>query len=99
MTYISTIQSKPTQDALRKVNHLLDYLATNPDYEVTQKLSNMILHVDSDTAHLVEHGAKSRAGGYFYFSNHINPKLNGPTYCLSTLIKAVMSSAAEAELG
>ena len=59
----------------------------------------MILHVDSDTAYLVEAGAKSRAGGYFYFSNHINPQLNGPIYCLSTLIKAVMSSAAEAKLG
>ena len=96
---ISTMQSKPTLDTLRKVNHLLDYLATNPDYEVTYKSSNMILHVDSDAAYLVEPGAKSRAGGYFYFSNHINPKLNGPIYCLSTLIKAVMSSAAEAELG
>ena len=96
---ISTIQSKPTQDTLLKVNHLSDYLATNPDYEVMYKASNIILHVDSDTAYLVEPGAKSRAGGYFYFSNHINPKLNAPIYCLSTLIKAVMSSAAETELG
>ena len=96
---ISTMQYKPTQDTLRKVNHLLDYLATHPDYEVTYKSSNMILRVDSDAVYLVEPGAKSRAGGYFYFSNHINPKLNGPIYCISTLIKAVMSSAAEAELG
>ena len=59
----------------------------------------MILHVDSDAAYLVEPGAKHRAGGYLYFCNHINPRLNGPIYCLSTLIKAVMSSAAEAELG
>ena len=56
---ISTMQSKPTQDTLRKVNYLLDYLATNSDYEVTYKSSNMILHVDSDTAYLVEPGAKS----------------------------------------
>ena len=59
----------------------------------------MILHVDSNTAYLVEPGAKSRAGGYFYFPNHINPKLNVLIHCLFTLIKAVMSSVAEAELG
>ena len=34
---ISTMQSKLTQDTLRKVNYLLDYLATNSDYEVTYK--------------------------------------------------------------
>ena len=34
---ISTIQSKLTEDTLRKVNHLFDYLAANPDYEVTYK--------------------------------------------------------------
>ena len=58
----------------------------------------MILHVDSHATYLVESGAKSRASGYFYISNHINSNLIGPIYCISTLIKAVMSSAAEAEL-
>ena len=56
---ISTMQSKPTQDILRKVNYLLDYLATNSDYEVTYKSLKMIIRVDSDAAYLVEHGAKS----------------------------------------
>ena len=65
LNFISTMQSKPTLDTLRKVNHLLDYLTTNIDYEVTYKSSNMILHIDSDAAYLVEPGAKSRAGGYF----------------------------------
>ena len=57
----------------------------------------MTLHVDSHVAYLVESGAKSRASGYFYISNHINSKVIGPIYCISTLIKDVMSSAAEAE--
>ena len=34
---ISTIQSKLTVDTLRKVNYLFNYLAANPDYEVTYK--------------------------------------------------------------
>ena len=53
------MHSKPIKDTLHKVNHLVDYLATNPNYEVTYKVSNMILHVDSDAAYLVEPGAKS----------------------------------------
>ena len=59
----------------------------------------MILYVDSDTAYLVKPSAKGRAGGCFYCSDHISSKLNGPIYCLSNIIKAVMYSAAEVELG
>ena len=59
----------------------------------------MILYVDSDAAYLVEQGAKSRAGGYYYLVNHHNPKIDGPVYCLCTLIKTVISTAAESELG
>lgn len=59
----------------------------------------MILYVDSDTAYLVKHSAKGRADGYFYCSDHISSKLNGPIYCLSTPIKVVISSIGEAELG
>ena len=59
----------------------------------------MILHVDSDASYLVEPGAKSRIGGYYYLSSHKFPKLNGPIHCMATLIKAIMSSAAKAELG
>ena len=59
----------------------------------------MIHHVNRDAVYLVEPGTKSQAEGYFYFSNHINLKINGPIYCLSFLIKTVMTSAAESELG
>ena len=55
----------------------------------------MILHVDYDTVYVVEHGTKSRTDDYFYCSNHIKSKLNGPIYCLSTRIKAAMPSTIE----
>ena len=96
---IGTMQSKPTQATKDKVHHLLDYLSTHPTFTVTYKASDMILHVDSDASYLVEPGAKGRAGGYYYLSSHKLPKLNGPIHCMATLIKAIMSSAAEAELG
>ena len=54
----------------------------------------MVLHVDNNAAYLVEPGAKSRAGGYYYLVNHHHPTINGPVYRLCTLIKTIMSSAA-----
>ena len=96
---IITIQSKLAQDTHHKVNHLLDYLVTNSNYEVTYKASDIILHTDSDATYLIEPGTKSRAGGYFYCFNYISAKLNGSIYCLTTLIKDAISSVAEAEPG
>lgn len=49
----------------------------------------MVLHVDSDEAYLVEPGAKSRAGDYYYLVDHQNFKINRPVYCFCTLIKTM----------
>ena len=44
--------------------------------------------------------SRSRAGGHFFLSNDDdNPRNNGAILTIATIIKAVMSSAAEAELG
>ena len=59
----------------------------------------MILHVDSDASYLVEPGAKSRVGGYYYLSSYKFPKLNGPIHCMTTLLKTIMYPATETELG
>ena len=83
---IGTMQSKPTQATKDKVHHLLDYLSTHPTFTVTYKASDMILHVDSDASYLVEPGAKSRAGGYYYLSSYKLPKLNGPIHSQSNYL-------------
>jgi hypothetical protein len=62
----------------------------------------MILHIHSDASHLSENEAKSRAGGLFYMVNDINTdkKLtNRAILILSKVLKHVISSAAEAEIG
>jgi hypothetical protein len=62
----------------------------------------MILHIHSDASYLTEHDARSRAGGHFFFSSQPSPKppiLNGPVLSNVKIIRAVMSSAAEAEFG
>jgi hypothetical protein len=62
----------------------------------------MILHIHSDASYLSENEAKSRSGGFFYMGNTTkkgNKLINGAVSIVSNVLKHVMSSAAEAEIG
>jgi hypothetical protein len=62
----------------------------------------MILYIHSDASYFSEIEANSRAGGFFYMGNSADTadKLtNGAILIISTVLKHVMSSAAEAEIG
>jgi hypothetical protein len=62
----------------------------------------MILHIHSDASYLSENEAKIRAGGFFYMGNTTknDKKLtHGAILIISKVLKHVMSSAAEAEIG
>ncbi len=78
----------------------LDYTATHQDAILTHKRSGMVLAIHSDASYLSEPNAHSQAGGHFFPSSHTeDPINNGAVLNLAQIIKAVMSSAAEAELG
>jgi hypothetical protein len=48
----------------------------------------------------MKRGARSRAGGHHFLSENVaNPSNNGAIYNEASIIKLVMSSAAEAEIG
>jgi hypothetical protein len=62
----------------------------------------MILKIHSDASYLPKREAKSRAGGFFYLGSNITSKknlTNGAIPIISMILKHVMSSAAEAEIG
>ena len=60
----------------------------------------MILNVHSAMGYLNKKNGRSRAGGHYFLSNNNDPPHNnGAILTNATIIKAVMSSAAEAELG
>jgi hypothetical protein len=60
----------------------------------------MVLAIHSDALYLSEPKARSRAGGHFFCSEDVpDPPDNGAVHTVAKIIKAVMSSAAEAELG
>ena len=96
---ISLSATKGTEATLGATIHLLNYAATHPEAEIIYRASDMVLRVDSDAAYLVAPEARSRAGGYQYLSNEEGTLFNGPVLILAKVIKNVMASAAEAELG
>jgi hypothetical protein len=108
---ISTLasqQSHGTQATMNALVQLLNYAATHPDASIKYYASDMILHISSDASYLSASGARSRYGGYFFLSYNVPtppspddppPPFNAPVLVNSSIINAVMSSAAEAELG
>jgi hypothetical protein len=71
----------------------------------------MALHIHSDASYLSASEARSRIGGYFFLSakpadgqtppspSSPPPPFNGPILVNSTILRSVMASASEAELG
>ncbi len=79
---------------------ILDYVASQDKALLTYKASNMVLTIHSDASCLSEPKARSRASGHMFMaSNNEIPQNNRAILNISQIIRAVMSSAAEAKLG
>ena len=97
---LSAQQAKPTQATMKRVKQFLDYAATQEPAVSTYRASDMVLVIHNDAGYLNEEGARSRAGGHHFLSKNVaNPSNNGAIYNKASIIKSVMSSAAEAEIG
>jgi hypothetical protein len=99
---LASEQSNVTEITADKVIKLLNYCKTHPETKIRYHASEMILHIHSDASYLSENEAKIRAGGFFYMgsSTKTDKKLtNGPILIISKVLRHVMSSAAEVEIG
>jgi len=108
---IATQQAKGTQATMKAITQLLNYAATNPDAEVRFIASDMVLWIDSDSSYLSVPKARSRAAGYHFLSSRPSdpatapkssdppPPPNGAIDVLCQIMREILSSAAEAELG
>jgi len=106
---IAAQQAQATHNTMSAITQLLNYCATHPNATVRFSASNLILHIVSDASYLSASGARSRLGGYFFMSHPLTksppdehepaPRFNGPVLVNSSIIQAVLSSAAEAEPG
>ena len=100
---IAIEQTKATKQTMDRSIQLLDYLASNQDAKMRFHASDMVMNIHSDASYLSELGAQSRACGHFLMGwmpkNREPVKLNGAFYTSSTIMRFVVASAAEAELG
>jgi len=100
LSALASKQAAPTENTMQNCLQFLDYAALQEEAIVTYCASDMKLAIHSNTSYLSEPKARSRAGGHMFMAGSEEiPINNGAVLNTSQIIKAVMSSAAEAELG
>ena len=84
----------------------MNYAATYPNAKLRFFASNMVLHVNSDAAYLVQPNAGSQIVGYYILSSYLSPPpsipkpaQNAPILIECKTLRTVVASAAEAETG
>ncbi len=93
-------QASPTENTMKKVKQFLEYAVSQEDAVVTYMARNMVLAIHSDASYLSKPKARSRVGGQHFLSrDEPFPPNNGAVLNISSILRAVMSSAAEAKLG
>ena len=66
LRFIGSERAKSTQATNKAINHLLDYLNTYHNNEITYRVSNMVLSAHSDVAYHNETCARSREGLHIF---------------------------------
>jgi hypothetical protein len=98
---IAMEQTKAMEKTQAATNQMLDYLATHPDATIRYHASDMIWNIFSNASYLSVSNARSRLGGLFFLGNK-SPKhetLNRSILNVAAVIKNVVASAAESEVG
>ena len=95
---IASLQARPTQFVAAAAERLLQYCARFQNNSILYRACDMTLHVQSDASYLSRNNARSVAGAIFYMGNKDHAEfINGSVLAISTIIPAVVASAAEAE--
>ena len=106
---ISDLASEQLNASTKTCNNLmwlLNYSSTNPDASIPYILTIICLHAHSGASYLSAPKACSRAAGHFFFGDKptqrtppVDKLLNGPIHMVYKIIKNVMGSAVEADIG
>ena len=104
----STKSTDTIENFKKRINHFLDYAATQPNAKLKYFASAMKLWVESNALYLFESRAHSRAGGILHLRDKPKfsilpdpprPTSNGHILVISKIIDAVMSSTQEDKNG
>ena len=100
LSAIGSQQAATTQLTNDAIKQILDYYSTYPGDDILYRSINMVLCANSDAGFHNERKLLRRAGSHIFLSeNDAMPQWNGSVLKLDKIIKFVMSSASEAELG
>jgi hypothetical protein len=100
LSALASEQATPTEQAMQNCLQFLDYAASQEEAIITYRASNMKLAIHSDALYLSEPKACSQAGGHVFMAGTEEiPINNGAVLNILQIIKTVMSSTTEAELG
>ena len=101
LSAIATQQAKATQITMLAITKFLNYAATHPDAVLRFKASDMQYKIHTDASYLNERQARSRTGSHHYLDNKPpKPEINnGAVLNQAGILRMVVSSAAEAEIG
>ena len=100
LSAIGSQQVSSTVDTYASADQHIYYIATYPHESITYRASDMILDAHSGASYLNKHLSRIRAGSQIFLSeNDPLPAFNGPVFTIITIIKFIMSSSAEYELG
>ena len=103
LSTIASEQTKGTEQTMEKALQVLDYLATHPDATIRFRATDMIMNIHSDASYLSAPNSRSRACGHFFLGwlpvDGEPIHLNGVFHTLCSILRFVVASATEAELG
>ena len=103
LSTIASEQTKGTEQTTEKALQVLDYLATHPNATIRFHATDMVTNIHSDASYLLAPNSRSRACGHFFLGwlpvDGEPIHLNGAFHTLCSIVRFVVASTAEAELG
>ena len=100
---IASEQANAKEETETRIKQLLNYLATLRSAEIKFYESKTILNVHSDASYLSKPKAKSRVAGVYFIGDVPEDRkpllLNGNIFIVCSILKIVVASVADAELG
>jgi hypothetical protein len=103
LSSIAVDQTEASDKTMARCTQLLDYLLHNADVDIGFHAYDMILNIHSNASYLSGAQAQSRACGHFFMGwmpkNGEPICLNGAFHVNSMIMRFVVASVAEAELG
>jgi hypothetical protein len=67
----ATSEANPTEKTLAAANMFLNYAATHPEAKLQYTASDMVLHIDTDAAFLVQPRTKSQVAEYYFMGSKL----------------------------